>query len=94
MVYRDPIEITGVKKIIEVEKMFNIPMSPSERILMKKRSAMKDMALFQKPASVYTPTLLVESRFNIFWILEIKVWKKVAKKLKIESAFLKFCDAI
>ena len=68
MVYRTPIETTGVKKTMELAKIFRIPMSPSWRVFTKNGRAANDIALHSEPVIVYAPICLKESFNNIDFI--------------------------
>ena len=55
----------GVKKTIQLLKIFRIPISPSLRVFTKKGKAANEIALHKVPVTVYTPTCLNESFNNI-----------------------------
>ncbi len=65
MVNNTPIEIMGVKKTIQLLKIFRIPISPSLRVFTKNGRAANEMALHKEPVMVYAPTCLKESFSNM-----------------------------
>lgn len=56
MVYKTPIETMGVRKTMQLLKIFKMPISPSLSIFTKNGKAAKEIALQSEPVTVYTPT--------------------------------------